>query len=259
MTTAAAPAFSTASASAVAGASDDPAPRRILTVSGIGTPSAMPRTRRSSLAGFLSSAAPKPRFHVSRIGHPQLRSRKSAPWSAASRPAFTPSAIWFVAICTPKSVSLSCRRRRRRAPTGFRRSANRANTISLTVTAHPNSSTHRRRKGRLPPFVSGARKSSPEMRAWKSATAASLTRRAQPPRPSGTSAYDLRPSKCGPRVGVGTAFSSTVARAVAAHPARDRERRTGTARASCETSPRGVSRVQRRIAATRTAASRAPR
>ena len=93
MTTAAAPAFSTASASAVAGASDDPAPRRILTVSGIGTPSAMPRTRRSSLAGFLSSAAPKPRFHVSWIGHPQLRSRKSAPWSAASRPAFTPSAI----------------------------------------------------------------------------------------------------------------------------------------------------------------------
>ena len=93
MITAAAPAFSTASASWRAGASDPPDPSRIFTVNGNRVPSAMPRTSRSSFLGFFSSAAPRPRFHVSWMGHPQLRSMKSAPASAASAAALTPSTI----------------------------------------------------------------------------------------------------------------------------------------------------------------------
>lgn len=195
MITAAAPAFWQASASAAAGASDAPAPRRIFTVSGRGTPSAMPRTSRSSLAGFLSSFAPRPRFQVSCIGHPQFRSKKSAPLSNARRPALTPSAIWLVAICTPKIFSDSCLRRRA-SSTGLRFSAYRAKTISLTVTLHP-SSTHRRRNGKFPPFVSGASMSSFAMDARNAAIFSSVTTRSTVSMPSGMSLNCLRPSTCG--------------------------------------------------------------
>mmetsp|Transcript_32259 Transcript_32259/g.79645 ORF Transcript_32259/g.79645 Transcript_32259/m.79645 type:complete len:292 (+) Transcript_32259:463-1338(+) len=211
MMTAAAPAASTTSASCCAPSTEDPAPRRIFTVSGSGTPSAMPRTRRSSLAGFFSSAAPRPRFHVSWMGHPQLRSMKSAPASAAMRPAAIPSAIWFVAICTPNSFSDGWRRSRAFS-TGLPRVTKRANTISDTVTLQPKS-THSRRNGRLPPLVSGARNSCPRMLSRNASTAASVTLRdvgSPSSRPKGeTSCRDLRPSTCGALAGAGGAFVST--------------------------------------------------
>ena len=73
-------------------ATDDPAPRRILTVSRDllhAVRCGCRRTRRLELVvGFISNLL-EPRFHdhLVRIGHRSSRSRKSAPWSAAQPPA----------------------------------------------------------------------------------------------------------------------------------------------------------------------------
>ena len=99
--------------------------------------------------------------------HPQFRSMKSQPASAASFAACTPSSILRVAICAPKNCSLSPRTSRTCSTRLPARSC-RANTISPTETSMPKSA-QRRRKGRLPPFVSGARISFPRSRAASAA------------------------------------------------------------------------------------------
>mmetsp|Transcript_16112 Transcript_16112/g.41861 ORF Transcript_16112/g.41861 Transcript_16112/m.41861 type:complete len:244 (-) Transcript_16112:99-830(-) len=101
------------------------------------------------------------------MGQPQFRSIKSAPASAASLAARTPSSIVLVAICTPKHFSLAARYIRLRSTLSpLMRCL--AKAISPTVTSAPKS-PHRRRYGSDPPRVSGAKMSFPRMRLTSSA------------------------------------------------------------------------------------------
>ena len=147
-------------------------PSRIFTVKGTGLPSAIPATSRASFLGERSNALPSPRRVASWIGHPQLRSTKRAPASAASLAARTPSSTVLVASWTPKQFSSE-------ASTRSLRARPRAKAISETVTmpreeeeeeeelgeASAASSAQRRRKGSVPTRVRGAR-TSLEARIW---------------------------------------------------------------------------------------------
>ena len=182
--TAAAPASTSAGTTLSKLAVESVTPSLIFTVSGIGLPSAMPLTSRASFLGDRSSALPRPRRVASWIGHPQLRSTKRAPASAASLAARTPSSTVFVASCTPKQFgsrdSTSDRRSLARSTRSLR-ARPRAKAISETVTmplpgeeppegepeeeASAASSAQRRRKGSVPTRVRGAR-TSLEDRIW---------------------------------------------------------------------------------------------
>ena len=157
--TAAAPACSSAAASA--GALHEPLsqPRRILTVTGTATAPQTASTIRAARSGSFISALPSPLLTIFGIGQPILISMKSAPDSSSAIAA--PSAITdgsLPKICAPQMpIGVLCSRLW--LFLSWYTSA-REETISVTVTAAPSSAQIVRKARSVTPAI-GARTSSP--------------------------------------------------------------------------------------------------